>query len=114
MARKTRIAPVAALLALVACTPLQLEAPAPEGALECALDLGLQMGYEPVAGGTDSGFIRMERKDVGSIEQTITVTQVRGTMRIRAAGRLDEDEAVGPSGRTREDAERILAECGRR
>ena len=106
-----RILSITALVGLAACTPLQLEAPAPEGALECALDLGLALGYEPMAGGTDSGFIQLRRNEMLGMDQTITVTVVRGTLRIQAAGRTDDDETMSPSGQTKEDAERILAEC---
>lgn len=106
-----RATPLAVLVAALACSPMHLEAPAPDGALECALDLGLGLGYEPTAGGIDSGFIRLERHELLGMEQTITVTQVRGVLRIQASGRMDEGETVSPDGQTKEDAQRILDTC---
>lgn len=49
---------VLTLLVLTACTgPARFSAPAPEGALDCALREAKQRGYQPVEGSVENGMV---------------------------------------------------------
>jgi hypothetical protein len=73
--------------------------PAPAGALECALTFATQRGYSPVAGGLDSGFLRL---GTAYNSDVLVVTYSAGVLR-----------AVGHGGREpQRDIRALLAACG--
>lgn len=132
-----RVALLAAVLASAACgsSALQLEAPAPDGALDCALDRVTALGWEPAEGGTSGQFLTLVRsidytagdagREVAARALTLglagsnrlerermTITRAGGVLRIQLTGVYENGEAGEPSGEGREHAEGVLTACG--
>lgn len=125
------------LLALPACSPARavvFESPAPEGALDCALRTAVQMGFNPLDGGRDAGFIRLARPTeytageaaqeltarmmsagmMGSnrqIVEHVTLTGADGILRVQVIGVDEAGELMDPIGASRERARQILDAC---
>jgi hypothetical protein len=131
-----RFLPLVLALALAGCggSARMYSAPAPEGALSCALDQATALGYSPTEGGTAGGFVRVERKlnqTAGSVASEaatrymtlgfkghnrteydrLTFTQAGANLRISASGVKESGDATSPTDSGRAHAEEILMAC---
>jgi hypothetical protein len=97
-----------AFLALSACATLRLARPAAPQALDCALQFGLSKGYQPTAGGTSAGFVRLER---GQFD-VLTVTVAADSLHVEAKQVFQDRGFTGPSSAGRRDAADLLRRCG--
>jgi hypothetical protein len=110
-------------------------APAPEGALGCALRTTAGLGYIPIAGGVGDGYIKVARKieyrasdaaqEVGMRVMTLgmkgvnrteydhlTVTGAGETLRITAIGVGENGKATDPRPMTEGHVQAIISACG--
>lgn len=128
---------VLALALLTACAsarPVAFQAPAPDGALDCALREATELGYYPLDGGKDAGFIKLARPteysagDVakeagtrlmtlglaGSNRQTmdhLTLTGAGGILRVQVVGIDEQDKVRDPDAASQERARTVLEAC---
>lgn len=128
--------PALLLLASCAAGPRTYSAPSISTGLDCALEQTAALGYEPVAGGTNDGYVRVARQasytagDVakeaaarvatlgikGSNRVTgdfLTITNTSNVLRIVATGRDEQNRATAPSKEAQSHAVSLIAACGR-
>jgi hypothetical protein len=111
------------LVCLTSCAPARhstYSAQSRDNALDCALTYGVNTGYTPAAGGTNGGFIRLERRVHATIDfsgrelDVLTVTVSNGRLQVDATGLGSKGEELGASGQVKREASEILNRCGRR
>jgi hypothetical protein len=126
-----------AVLGVSACAsarPVAFQGAAPEGALDCALGKATELGYYPLDGGRDAGFIRMARATeytAGEVAQEatarlltmglagsnrqksehITLTGAGGMLRVQLLGFDEQDNPVNPNKAAQDRARGILEAC---
>ena len=105
-------------LGCVSCAaPTRYKTQAGPSPLECALDFGINNGYTPAAGGTNAGFIRLERH-TGAFAATrrevdvVTVTVLQRELHVTADGFGPKGEELGASARVKREASEIVRRCG--
>jgi hypothetical protein len=123
---------VAAAVAFSACAgnPARMySAPAPANALACALRTTAGLGYTPIAGGVNDGYIRLARKSDSNLGGAvaaamipgrrnpaafdhITVTGAGETLRISAVGVDSKEKPTNPSSESDGHVQAIIAGCG--
>lgn len=117
-----------------ASNPVAFSAPAPAGALECALRQAAQLGYQPTAGGVSSGYINFSApigntggaiaKETATrvmtlgmkgsnrpIRNEMTVTSGAGILRVQPFTLYENEKRGDVSATARADSEGILAAC---
>jgi hypothetical protein len=89
-----------------------------DNALDCALSYGVNNGYMPAAGGTNGGFVRLERRVRSTIDLTgreldvLTVTVSGAQLQVDASGFNSDGAELGASGEVKREATEILQRCG--
>ncbi len=112
-----KLAPVFSL-ALLSCASTLYTAQAGPNALDCALNFGINNGYTPAAGGTNGGFLRLERRDRtayikgGRAVDVLTITASQGELHIEATGFDYRGREMGAADRVKGEATTILQRCG--
>jgi hypothetical protein len=115
--------------------PVNFAAPAPAGALDCALRHLSNLGYTPTQGGVADGYIRFQAQvdrsganlatGVGTriatmgmkgrtyvAQNLLTVTGADRTLRVQAWSMDSNGKITDASDQVRVDAEGLLAGCG--
>jgi hypothetical protein len=109
------------LLSLLSCAPTRYTTSTTQtsaNALDCALNFGINKGYTPTAGGTNGGFIRLERRVNATLElggratDVLTVMVSQAQLHIEATGFNSKGEELGASGRVKREASELLQRCG--
>lgn len=132
--RASTVFVLASAIAVGCGGPRVLSAPAPDGALACALRQTVQLGYDPMSGGVADGFIRLRRSrgwsggdvagettarlmTLGLMGSTrvetehLEVVGASGLLRVRTYAVDSDGEVISPTDRTVHDAEGVLAAC---
>lgn len=129
---RTALSVAAACLAVAACAgnpARSYSAPAPANALSCALRTTAGLGYTPIAGGVNDGYIKLERKSDrnlgGAVAAAmvpgrrkpaamdhITVTGAGETLRINAVGMTSDNKPTNPSTESDGHVQAIISSCG--
>lgn len=129
--RLALLLPALAALASTACAgnPVRsYTAPAPANALDCALRITAGLGYTPVAGGVNDGFIRLARttdRNIGGAiasvmvpgrsnpakEDHITVTNAGTALRITLVGLDSDTKQTKPSDQADGHVQAIISGC---
>jgi hypothetical protein len=93
-------------------------APAPADALDCSLRTMAGLGYTPIAGGKNDGYIRFARAyQTGMIRKStrydhITVTSAGSQLRITVAGVDEDNKAIKGTEEALGHAQAIISGCG--
>jgi hypothetical protein len=127
---------IAALALLAACGGLpSYSVPAPEGALDCAVEEAAELGYRKLEGEVEAGVVRMGKyippppgrdlsepdEELGDVvltdfEDIPLQSQIRlsysgGELRVQVLSEREPDLATRRTGDASEDAQRVLASC---
>jgi len=110
---------VVVVLGLMSCASgrqTTYTAPTSDNALDCALAFGVNAGYTPAAGGTNAGFIRLERRVHATITvrelDVLTVTVSQGRLQVDATGFGSDGSEFGASAQVKREASEIVRRCG--
>src|SRR5688572_8874636 len=95
-----------------------MSAPAPTGALECTIRTMAGLGYTPVRGGINDGYVTFERTYNSGLlgrnlmRATVTATQAGEQLRVTVVSYDEKGRAKGANSETLGHAEAMMASCG--
>lgn len=113
---------------------LEVAAPAPASALDCAMRQLTTLGYTPLEGGVSDGYIRFVsvipnsagaaaaeagtrlatfgmKGHTRAVQNVVTVIGAGGTLRLRGGTVYENEKSGEPSATVKADAEGVLAAC---
>lgn len=116
--RKLVAMAVVASVAACAGNPVRsMAAPAPAGSLDCTMRIMSGLGYTPVRGGVNDGFVVYERTyNTGMLGRdlmraTVTATQAGDQLRVTAVAYDEKGRPKGSNSETLGHAEAMMSSC---